>query len=41
MYMIEHVFIFVIYDLILNTPVYSEKYLYVRIRETEPREREQ
>lgn len=30
----------VIYDLILNIPVYSENYLYVRVRETEPRERE-
>jgi len=37
----EQVFIYVIYDLILNTPVYSENYLYVRIRETELREREQ
>ena len=37
----EQVFIYVIYDLILNIPVYSENYLYVRVREIEPREKEQ
>lgn len=40
MYLKEHVFIHVIYDLILNIPVYSENYLYVTVTEIEPRERE-